>query len=33
MRYTEAGVNLEIDLSWGNIEKVETDPRYMGNLQ
>ncbi len=27
MRYGEAGVNLEIDLSRGNIEKVETDPR------
>ncbi len=27
MRYGETGVNLEIDLSRGNIEKVETDPR------
>jgi aldehyde:ferredoxin oxidoreductase len=26
MRYAETGVNLEIDLSRGNIEKVETDP-------
>jgi hypothetical protein len=33
MRYAETGVNLEIDLSRGNIEKVETDPRNMGNLQ
>ncbi|MDP6179888.1 MAG: aldehyde ferredoxin oxidoreductase N-terminal domain-containing protein, partial [Desulfatiglandales bacterium] len=29
MRYAETGVNLEIDLSRGNIEKVETDPRDM----
>jgi len=29
MRYGETGVNLEIDLSRGNIEKVETDPRLM----
>ncbi|MFC1867794.1 aldehyde ferredoxin oxidoreductase N-terminal domain-containing protein [Thermodesulfobacteriota bacterium] len=29
MRYGETGVNLEIDLSRGNIEKVETDPRDM----
>jgi aldehyde:ferredoxin oxidoreductase len=29
MRYAETGVNLEIDLSRGNIEKVETDPRLM----
>jgi len=27
MRYGETGVNLEIDLSRGSIEKVETDPR------
>ena len=27
MRYAETGVNLEIDLTRGNIEKVETDPR------
>jgi aldehyde:ferredoxin oxidoreductase len=27
MRYAETGVNLEIDLSRGSIEKVETDPR------
>jgi aldehyde:ferredoxin oxidoreductase len=27
MRYAETGFNLEIDLSTGNIEKVETDPR------
>ena len=27
MRYGETGVNLEVDLSRGNIEKVETDPR------
>jgi len=33
MRYGETGYNLEIDLSRGNIEKVETDPRNMGNLQ
>ena len=34
MRYGETGVNLEIDLSRGSIEKVETDPRltelYLG---
>ena len=29
MRYGETGVNLEIDLSRGNIEKVETDPKIM----
>ena len=29
MRYAETGVNLEIDLSRGNIERVETDPRDM----
>ena len=27
MRYAETGVNLEIDLSRGNIERVETDPK------
>ncbi len=27
MRYAETGFNLEIDLSRGNIERVETDPR------
>ena len=27
MRYGETGINLEIDLSRGNIEKVETDPK------
>ncbi len=36
MRYAETGYNLEIDLSRGNIEKVETDPRdtqlYLGGL-
>ena len=36
MRYAEAGFNLEIDLSTGNIEKVATDPRdtedYLGGL-
>lgn len=26
MRYSEAGYNLEVDLSRGNIERVETDP-------
>ena len=34
MRYAETGFDLEIDLSRGNIEKVETDPRdaelYLG---
>ncbi len=29
MRYAETGYNLEIDLSRGSIEKVETDPRLM----
>ncbi len=28
MRYAETGYNLEIDLSRGNIERVETDPRW-----
>jgi aldehyde:ferredoxin oxidoreductase len=27
MRYAETGFNLEIDLSRGNLERVETDPR------
>ena len=27
MRYAETGFNLEIDLSRGTIERVETDPR------
>ncbi len=27
MRYAETGYNLEIDLTRGNIERVETDPR------
>jgi aldehyde:ferredoxin oxidoreductase len=29
MRYAEAGYNLEIDLTTGNIERVETDPEMM----
>jgi len=29
MRYAETGFNLEIDLSRGSIERVETDPRLM----
>jgi benzoyl-CoA reductase subunit BamB len=36
MRYAETGYDLEIDLSRGNIERVETDPRltelYLGGL-
>jgi benzoyl-CoA reductase subunit BamB len=36
MRYAEAGYNLEIDLSRGSIERVETDPKltelYLGGL-
>ncbi|BEQ14693.1 aldehyde ferredoxin oxidoreductase N-terminal domain-containing protein [Desulfoferula mesophila] len=36
MRYGETGFNLEIDLTTGNIERVETDPRdtelYLGGL-
>jgi len=36
MRYAETGYNLEIDLSTGNIERVETDPRltelHLGGL-
>src|SRR5512136_2908340 len=27
MRYAETGYNLEIDLTRGNIERVETDPK------
>ena len=36
MRYAETGFNLEVDLTRGNIEKVQTDPRdtelYLGGL-
>ncbi|OPX90018.1 MAG: putative oxidoreductase YdhV [Pelotomaculum sp. PtaB.Bin104] len=36
MRYAETGYNLEVDLSTGNIERVETDPKltelYLGGL-
>ncbi len=36
MRYAETGFNLEVDLSRGNIERVETDPEltklYLGGL-
>jgi len=36
MRYAETGFNLEVDLSRGNVERVETDPRetelYLGGL-
>ena len=36
MRYAETGYNLEVDLSRGNIERVETDPRdtelHLGGL-
>ncbi len=36
MRYAETGFNLEVDLSRGNIERVESDPRetelYLGGL-
>jgi benzoyl-CoA reductase subunit BamB len=36
MRYAETGYNLEVDLSRGNIERVETDPKltelYLGGL-
>jgi len=28
MRYSETGYNLEVNLSTGNIEKVETDPKW-----
>ncbi len=30
MRYAETGFNLEIDLSKGSIDKVETDPKENG---
>lgn len=30
MRYGETGFNLEVDLTRGNIERVETDPRLTG---
>ena len=34
MRYAETGINLEVDLTVGNIERVETDPeitrRHLG---
>ena len=34
MRYAETGYNLEVDLSTGKVEKVETDPKiteqYLG---
>src|ERR1039457_1493836 len=36
MRFAETGFNLEVDLSRGNIERVETDPKltelYLGGL-
>jgi benzoyl-CoA reductase subunit BamB len=36
MRYAETGFNLEVDLTRGNIERVETDPRltelHLGGL-
>src|SRR3990170_5891812 len=36
MRYAETGYNLEIDLSRGNIERIETDPKltelHLGGL-
>ena len=36
MRYAETGINLEVDLSRGNIARVQTDPRdtelYLGGL-
>jgi benzoyl-CoA reductase subunit BamB len=36
MRYAETGFNLEIDLSRGSIDRVETDPKdtelYLGGL-
>ena len=36
MRYAETGYNLEIDLTRGNIERVETDPKdtalHLGGL-
>ena len=31
MRYGETGYNLEIDLTTGNIERVETDPKDDGD--
>jgi benzoyl-CoA reductase subunit BamB len=36
MRYAETGINLEIDLTKGNIERVQSDPKdtelYLGGL-
>ena len=36
MRYAETGINLEVDLTRGNIERVQTDPKdtelYLGGL-
>ena len=36
MRYAETGINLEIDLTRGNIERVQSDPKdtelYLGGL-
>ena len=32
MRYAETGFNLEVDLTRGNIERVETDPQRHGAL-
>ncbi len=36
MRYAETGINLEIDLTRGNIERIKTDPQdtalYLGGL-
>jgi len=36
MRFAETGFNLEVDLSTGNVERVETDPRltelHLGGL-
>ena len=32
MRYGEAGYNLEIDLTRGNIERVETDPKVLAQF-
>ena len=28
MRYAETGFNLEVDLTRGSIERVQTDPRW-----
>jgi len=28
MRYSETGYNLEVDLTTGNVERVETDPKW-----